>query len=135
MPGHTLLTRIRHPEYAIARRSISDAETRESVVQHLRSMCSTRRGTMVTAPDFGVIDVSELVYSFPDAIALMARTMRQSIMVYEPRLTNVVIRHLPGDGTDLTLRYEITAQLLSGDHKTPVKFETSIDPARKINVR
>ena len=135
MAGHTLLARIREPEYAIARRSISDAETRESVVQHLRAMCATRRGTMITAPDFGVIDVSELVYNFPDAIALMARTMRQSIMNHEPRLTNVVIHHIPSDGPDLTLRYEITAQLISGDHKTPVKFETSIDPARKIRVR
>ncbi len=79
MPGHTLLRRIRDPQYAIARRNVSDAETRESVLQHLRNMCSTRRGTMVTAPDFGVVDVSELVHSFPDAIALMARTIRQSI--------------------------------------------------------
>ena len=135
MSGHTLLARIRNPEFAIARRAISDAETRESVVGHLRSMCSTRRGTMITAPDFGVIDVSELVYSFPDAIALMARTMRQSIMSYEPRLSSVVIRHAPSEVGDLTLRFEITAQLLNGDHKVAVKFETSIDPARKVNVR
>jgi type VI secretion system protein len=135
MAGHTLLTRIRRPEFAVARRNISDTETRESVVQHLRAMCSTRRGTMITCPDFGVIDVSELVYNFPDAIALMARTMRQSILTYEPRLTNVVIKHLPNENGDLTLRFEITAQLINGDHKTPVKFETSVDPARRMYVR
>ena len=135
MAGHSLLTRIRNPEYAIARRSISDTETRESVMQHLRRMCSTRRGTMITAPDFGVVDVSELIHNFPDAIALMARTMRHSILTYEPRLTNVVIRHVPGDGSDLTLRFEISAQLVSGDHKSAVKFETSVDPARKVHVR
>ena len=135
MAGHTLLTRIRRPEFAVARRAISDTETRESVVAHLRSMCSTRRGSMITCPDFGVIDVSELIHSFPDAIALMARTMRHSILTYEPRLTNVVIRHMPSDTSDLTLRFEITAKLTSGDHKTPVKFETSINPDRKVNVR
>lgn len=135
MAGHTLLTRIRNPEYAVARRSISDAETRDSVLLHLRAMCSTRRGTMVTAPDFGVIDVSELVHSFPDAIALMARTIRHSIQTYEPRLTNVVIKHVPNETGDLTLRYEIHAQLLNGDHKAAVRFETSVDPTREIKVR
>ena len=135
MAGHSLLTRIQRPEFAVARRTISDSETRESVLQHLRAMCTTSRGTMLTEPDFGVIDVSELVHSFPDAIALMARTMRHSILTYEPRLTNVVVRHVPGDGSDLTLRFEISAQLLSGDHKTPVKFETSVDPRRSVTVR
>jgi type VI secretion system protein len=135
MPGHSLLKRIQYPEYAIARRSISDAETRESILEHLRSMCSTRRGSMVTAPDYGVVDVSELVHSFPDAIALMARTIRQSIQTYEPRLTNVTIKHVPNDGGELTLRYEISAQLINGDHKAPVRFETAVDPTREIRVR
>jgi len=135
MSGHTLLRRIRNPEFAVARRAISDAETRESVLEHLRNMCTTRRGTMITAPDFGVVDVSELIHSFPDAIALMARTIRQSIQSYETRLTNVVIKHVPNDTGDLTLRYEISAQLINGDHKAPVRFETSLDPAREIKVR
>lgn len=131
--GHTLLTRVRRPEYAIARRSISDSETRESVLEHLRTMCMTRQGTMLTAPDYGTATVSEMVHAFPDAIAEMARAIKHTIQHYEPRLVNVRIQHLPAD--DLTLRYQITAQLVRDATKVPVEFETSLDQNRKLTIR
>jgi predicted component of type VI protein secretion system len=50
-------------------------------------------------------------------------------------LANVQVRHVPGDGTDLILRYEVTAQIVIEGSKTPVKFETAIDPTRKLTIR
>lgn len=131
--GHSLLTRIRQPQYAIARRNISDAETRESVLSHLKMMCETRAGTMLTCSDYGTATVSEMVHSFPDAIQEMARSIRHTIREYEPRLTNVKITHVPAE--DLTLRYEITAQLVADGSKVPVQFETSLDTSRRLSVR
>ena len=58
--GHSLLTRIRNPEFAVARRAISDVETRDSVLRHLKVICETRAGTMLTAPDYGTATVSEM---------------------------------------------------------------------------
>jgi type VI secretion system protein len=63
----------------------------------------------------------------------MARSIRHTIQTYEPRLTNVRVKHLPSE--DLTLRYELTAQLVTGSSKLPVTFETTIDPSRRILVR
>lgn len=131
--GHSLLTRIRRPEYAVARRAISDSETRESVLLHLKMMCETRGGTMLTCPDYGTATVSELVHSFPDAIQEMARAIRTTIKEYEPRLTNAKITHVPAE--DLTLRYEITAHLVTDGAKVPVQFETSLDTSRRLTVR
>jgi type VI secretion system protein len=131
--GPSLLARIRQPETTGARRQATDEETRRSVLDHLRAMCTTRHGTMVTMPDYGVADVSEMIHSFPDAIAEMARSIRHTIQTYEPRLTNVRVKHLPSE--DLTLRYELTAQLVTGNSKVPVTFETTIDPSRRILVR
>ena len=133
VPGHTLLTRIRHPEYAIARRVVSDSETRDSVLTHLKHICTTWQGSMLTCPDYGLVDVSELIHAFPDAIAMMAKAIRNSIQKYEPRLTNVVLKHVPSETGDLTLRFEISAQLTDG--RSRVKFETSLDAARKFDVR
>jgi len=133
--GPSLLNRIRRPELAIARRTVSDREIRDVVLEHLRMMCSTRQGTMLTCPDYGICDVSEMVHAFPDAIAMMARSIRQTIQNYEPRLANVQIRHIPSEATDLTLRYEITAQLRVDGLKTPIKFETTLDPSRKLTIR
>jgi len=135
VPGPSLLARIRHPELAGARRAISDREIRDAVLDHLRMMCTTRQGTMLTCPDYGICDVSEMVHSFPDAIAMMARSIRHTIQTYEPRLTNVQIRHVPSESADLTLRYEITAQIAVQGSKTPVKFETTLDPSRKLTIR
>jgi type VI secretion system protein len=131
--GHTLLTRIRYPQFAVARRSISPQETRDSVLRHLKLICETRAGTMVSCPTFGTATVSEMVHAFPDAIAEMASAIRMTIKDYEPRLTNVKIVHVPAD--DLTLRYEITAQLTTESGKIPVQFETMLDPSQRMTIR
>lgn len=131
--GQSLLTRIRKPALAAPRRSVSDAEIRESVLEHLRVMCSTRQGTMVTCPDYGTATVSEMVHAFPDAIAEMARAIKHTITSYEPRLKNVRIVHIPTQ--DMTLRYEIHAQLNRDGGSVPVQFETSIDATRKMSLR
>jgi type VI secretion system protein len=131
--GHSLLTRIRHPEFAVARRAISDQETRDSVLRHLKVICETRAGTMLTCPDYGAATVSEMVHSFPDAIAEMARAIKNTINAYEPRLTNVKIVHIPAE--DLTLRYEISGYLVTDGAKVPVQFETSLDPSQRLTVR
>jgi type VI secretion system protein len=135
MPGHTLLTRIRQPEFARARQQISESEIRDSLLMHLRQMCSTRLGSMLTRPDFGVMDVADLIHAFPDAGSTMARSIRHTIEAYEPRLANVRVRFEPIDPNELTLRFEITAQMLVDGTKTPVSFQTSIDPNRHISVR
>lgn len=131
--GHSLLAKIRSPDLAVARREISDVETRESVLRHLRVICETRAGTMLTCPDFGTATVSEMVHSFPDAIAEMARSIKQTIERYEPRLAGVRLTHVPAE--DLTLRYEIAAFLVSDAGKVPVQFETTLDESRRISVR
>jgi type VI secretion system protein len=131
--GHSLLTRIRRPEFAVARRAVSDAETRDSVLKHLRMICETRAGTMLTCPDYGTATVSEMIHAFPDAIAEMARSIRYTIQTFEPRLQNVKITHLPGE--DLTLRYEITAYLTGDSGRVPVQFETCLDETRRLTVR
>ena len=135
MRGPSLLTRIRHPELQTVRRTVSDRELRDNVLTHLRNMCGTRQGTMLTAPDYGICEVSEMIHSFPEAIALMARSIRHTIQTYEPRLTNVQVRHVEMDTVELILRYEITAQLVLEGQKLPVKFQTAIDTAKHLTIR
>jgi type VI secretion system protein len=87
---------------------------------------------MPVCPDYGVAAVSEMVHAFPEAISLMARTIRQTIQAYEPRLTNVQVRHVPSE--DMILRFDITAQIVVEGSKTPVRFETTIDTSRKLSI-
>ena len=133
--GVTLLSKIRRPELAQPRRAVSDREIRESILQNLINMCCTRMGTMLTCPDYGIADVSEMIHSFPDAITLMAQTLRHTIQTYEPRLQNVQVVHIASEATDLTLRFEVRARVVLEGSKTAVKFETALDTARKLTIR
>ncbi len=107
---------------------------RASVLEHLRDMCGTRRGTVEGRPDYGLPDITELVLSFPRAIADMRAAMQHTIETYEPRLANVRVTHLPGKALDLTLRYEIAATLADDPGGPPVRFETRVDAARGVRV-
>jgi type VI secretion system protein len=132
--GLTLLAKIRRPELAQPRRAVSENEIRDSILVNLKHMCGTRAGTMLTCPDYGIADVSEMLHSFPDAITIMAKSLRHTIQQYEPRLQNVQVIHVPSETTDLTLRFEVRARVVLDGNKTAMSFETSIDPSRKLTV-
>ena len=133
--GVTLLARIRRPELAQPRRAISEREIRDSILQNLIYMCCTRMGTMLTCPDYGIADVSEMIHSFPDAITIMAQSLRHTIQTYEPRLQNVQVLHVPSELNDLTLRFEVRARAGLEGSKTAVKFETALDTSRRLTIR
>ncbi|HEY6463066.1 MAG TPA: type VI secretion system baseplate subunit TssE [Polyangiaceae bacterium] len=133
--GSSLLTRIRRPEMARPRASYSEAEVRESILNNLVQMCSTRQGSALTCPDYGIASVSEMVYLFPDAITIMAQSLRHTIQSYEPRLQNVQVVHVPNENIDLTLKFEVRARAVVEGSKTTVKFETALDPTRRLTIR
>jgi type VI secretion system protein len=117
------------------RASYSEAEVRESILNNLVQMCSTRQGSALTCPDYGIASVSEMVYLFPDAITIMAQSLRHTIQNYEPRLQNVQVVHVPNDTIDLTLKFEVRARATVEGSKTTVKFETALDPTRRLTIR
>lgn len=127
-----LLSRVRSPELGSARRQPTPAQVREAILAHLRQICQTRQGTVLSCSEYGVASLSELVHAFPEAIDLMMRTIKASIQSYEPRLRNVVIRHVPAE--DMMLRFDISAQIVLGARSTPVRFETTIDTTRQISI-
>jgi type VI secretion system protein len=136
MSGYSLLTRIRNPELANARRHISDSEVRDSVLDHLRNLLSTRIGTCLSASDYGVLSISDVVHNCPDAIADLVKSVKLTIETYEPRLTSLRIKHVPSKGgmDDLTIKFEITAQIWNEKKKSGVKFQTVINSDRQLNI-
>ncbi len=81
-----------------------DGDVESAVTQHLARMLNTRQGSALTCPDYGLIEVSEVLYDFPDAIGIMQRALKNTIQTYEPRLKNVQVRHLKSEaGGEMTL--------------------------------
>lgn len=130
MPGRGLLSRI-SAKGPSAARPIDEVE---SIVEHLRVLLNTRQGEGPTVPDFGVIDFTDLVHAFPDAIQTLQRAIRATILQYEPRLKNVTVRHIKDDEV-LVLKFEITAQMARAGARGVLRFQTQITAGGKIDVR
>jgi type VI secretion system lysozyme-like protein len=135
MAGHSLLRRIREPELAAPRRVVSDDEVRAAVLEHLQAMFTTRVGSALVAADYGIVSVTDIVHSCPDAIGDVMKSIRETIKKYEPRLVAFNVRHVSGSELrDATIRFEISGDVLNGSRKTQIKFQTVIDAKRIIRV-
>ena len=132
--GHaavSLLDRVRAPR---AVGQASAGALRASILEHLQAMCSTRLGSVPIRPDYGLPAISEMVHSFPDAINAIARALVYTIETYEPRLTQVVVRHVPSETASLVVRFEVCANLRGAEEQGPIHFATSIDGSRRVTV-
>jgi type VI secretion system protein len=118
------------------RRTFRDDDIEASVIRHLRVMLNTRQGSCLTCPDYGVIELNELVHDFPDAIGMMQRAIKNTIGQFEPRMKNVQVRHIKNDAThQLILEFEITGQIqLPDGRRQAVRFETAVDGSGNATV-
>jgi type VI secretion system protein len=132
----SLFERIQHSEEGEQYKlSVDTNKVADSVMEHLRNMLNSRQGSVPALPDYGLPDFNDMVARFPDAIFELRRAIKTCIEKYEPRLARVKVDHIPDEENPLNLRYEITAQLISGDESANVWFETTLDSAGKVSVR
>lgn len=86
-------------------------ELENDITAHLVEILNTRMGSARTIPDYGLMEVSEVLHDFPDAIAMIQRSLKACIQQYEPRLKNVQVRHIKSDALAMMLLdFEITGQ-------------------------
>ncbi len=106
----------------------------QSVMEHLQRLLNSRQGNVPIAEDYGVPDLTDVAYTYPDSVREVERALRNTIQRYEPRLRNVRVSSLPPDeSSPLNLRFEVKARLAQGDER--IFFETLIDPEGKVQVR
>jgi len=138
MAAASLLTRLAHAAdpNAAERRSARDNDVELAVAQHINQMLNTRQGSCLTCPDYGLIEVSEILFDFPDAVGIMQRSIKNCIQTYEPRLKNVQVRHLKSELMhEMMLEFEITAQLhLPDGRRQSLRFATAVDPSGNVKV-
>lgn len=113
----------------------ADLET--AVTEHLQKMLNTRAGATLTAPDYGMIEISEMLHEFPDALGVVQRAIKNAITKYEPRLKNVQVRLVQPeeDENQLFVYFEVTAQLVHPNgERQPVRFSTMIDDSSNVTI-
>jgi type VI secretion system protein len=132
----SLLTRLAHAAdpNSTERYTWRDSDVESAVSTHLSRMLNTRQGSCLTCPDYGLIEVSEVLYDFPDAVGIMQRAIKNSIQQYEPRLKNVQVRHIKNEvALEMILQFEITAQLqLPDGRRQSLRFSTNVDGSGNV---
>lgn len=132
----TLLERLADPQ-ADAPLTIAENTQKlaDSVLHHLQKMLNTRQGHVLIQPEYGMPDVTEFIQGFSEGVNSVRRAIRTSIEKFEPRLRNVEVTFVPSEEDRLSLRFEITAELVTEKEEASVWFETSVSPNGYFHVK
>jgi len=123
----SLLERIAAPAAAGERRLQADPTVvARSVMRHLRELLNVRRGSVLIRADYGMNDLGDLRAGVPGAIEAMEREVQHQIQAFEPRLSDVSVRHIADPDNPLSLRLRLSARLRVGDETRPIRFETVV---------
>ena len=107
----------------------------ESVLEHLQRLLNTRQGNVPLGLDYGVPDFTDIVLSYPDGVQDFEKSIRQTILKYEPRLKGVRVRFVQDRDDLLSVRFQITGRLAVDDLKDPVSFESTVNSGGLIEIR
>ncbi|AGP38411.1 hypothetical protein BE04_30280 [Sorangium cellulosum] len=139
MAGPSLLTRIQHAAdpHSTERHTYRDHDLESAILTHLGHMLNTRQGSSLTCPDYGLMEVSEVLHEFPEAIGLVQRSLKNCIQAYEPRLKNVQVRHVRNDSVlqSMILEFEITAQIQFPDgRRQALRLGAAVDQSGNVRM-
>jgi type VI secretion system protein len=108
-----------------------------SVMDHLKRMFNSRRGSTATEGDYGLPDISEIYRNMPDGIDWLRSAIRETVERFEPRLEKVDVQpREPADGSG-RLEFILSARLRGGGRVTfQTTFtsmgESSIAPYKRV---
>ncbi len=93
-----------------------------SVIANLERLLNARRGAVGHLPAYGLPDISEVYRDMPDSIDGLQQAIRETIEIYEPRLSRVRVEHRSDDRYAMRLVFLISGELTGGAR---VRFETT----------
>jgi type VI secretion system protein len=135
--SHSLLERIqRAADPVTSERATWRAEDLETaIINSLERLLSTRQGGSLTAPGYGVPELSELSANFVDALAIAQRALKTSLTTYEPRIKNVQVRGTKFDLTEMQFEFEVTGTIQHADgRRSALRITLGVDPNAKLRV-
>ncbi|MCP3169643.1 type VI secretion system baseplate subunit TssE [Myxococcus qinghaiensis] len=130
MGSRGLLSRIAEGRGTLA----TPGDVVESIAEHLRALLNTRKGESVAAPNFGILDLNDVIHTYPSAVPRMSQSIRGAIQEFEPRLKSVVVQHAPDPDDPTALRFDITAQLATRSRRGTVRFHTQVNPGGRVDL-
>lgn len=126
------------PIFAKLARATTEAPTAEEcVTAHLQRLLNTRRGACLCNPDYGLIDLVDLLACLPHSAERIGQRIAQCIRQGEPRLRvhHVTLAH---DAPRHQLQFAIEASLHSQVHGAacakPLRLSARLDGHGRVAV-
>ncbi len=136
MPEERLLERLRSHGPEARKKSGKDGRKRTySILKHLHRILNTRWGSVPIADDYGLPDFTGLAYVYPESLKEIERSIKQTILKYEPRLETVRISFVPQDDDLLALHFQITGKVLDEEETISVTYDCLVNSEGKITMR
>ena len=105
-----------------------------SVLRNIRRVLNERRGSCETRTDYGLPDLNDAL-GRGGSPAQFAVTVQETIELFEPRLSSVVVRFVPDGDHPMRINFRISATLHFGDSSERVSFDTILSEDKRIHVR
>jgi type VI secretion system protein len=101
----------------------------------LQNLLNTHQGSVLIADDYGIPDITN---THGESITEMTRrlenTLRDVIMKYEPRLSDVRVSLISQEDNMLSIKFKLEA-VLAEDNSIPLVLETVISTEGKVNIK
>ena len=91
-------------------RMSEDEKLRRSIVENLKMVLQTRRGSVQHLPDFGIPDIRK-IYFDEGTIDAIPKQIAETIIKYEPRLTDVRVTTTDFDERNLSVSLKVSAKV------------------------
>ena len=83
------------------------AERVQGIKRQIESLLNTRQGCSQSSPEFGLPDFNDSASGSADLLIRLARSIRDSIEAYEPRVLVRDIRFVPNPDAPLELNFRL----------------------------
>lgn len=111
---------------AARREAVETSAVLDDVLRHLAELFNVRQGSVPTRPDYGMVDINDMIHRFPDAIDVMRSEIRQQIENFEPRLRDVAVRHIANEDQAPSMVFGVGATLVLGQRIQRVAIEAEV---------
>ena len=110
-----------------------DAKIR-SIKANLSHILNVRSGGASASPELGVVDFNDCAMLSRDLVKAAAVSIRDCIVRYEPRLTDIRVENVSDPSNPLLLQFSITAHVPAANAREQVRIDILMEEGRSCRV-
>jgi len=138
----SLFERLKSPQGGQARGTLmreyerheSHDQTLHSILNNLNRLLNSRQGQSQACIDYGILDVTQIIYGLEESEDAAERAIQRGIELYEPRLTRVRVKRVEDPSRLLSVCFLISAKLITEKSQADVWFETVVASSGRVRV-